>query len=459
MLSMDGGNSVAPVADKGRPRVKLPPRLPSISERFVLVSLAIVVVAVFGPYTPIAGSRTEQLAVYGCLVLTLLLSWPRFRVSQDGLVFLVLWSVYIAVALIGVVTPVKAAPWGPRSLLAGTDNLLRPVAVFVLVTLWLTTRTNREIMLRLACQIVIGAMCLNAVVALIESRVDITALLSPFWSSVTQNVGTATVAGRAAQLGRMTGILNQPVEAGTLYGIAMLAAIFLWRERPWRLVSVLILLAAGGTLTVSKIFLFVALPIAAWHFTRLKKGRIARFKAVLSAALAFSIIAVTGFLPKWLGTSYLLRLAAPGGNYLWFFSAGRFGSGSTILPVAKAILLMSPVIGFGLRGLAVPYDNGWIEALVFAGLIGVAVYSAVLLILFHAWWARRRHLSKAESMFAGGLVLLTTGASLGFPALTGNRVATVLWVLLTIMLLPPPAAVEISVRDPIQLSRTTPVTF
>ena len=246
-------------------------------EAIAKFSLVLVMAGAFGPYTPVSGVRTEQLAVYGCLLLSLPMAWTRIRITRDGGLFLLMWGTYIVVAVIGVFIPVsEVIPYHPGKLLGGADNLLRPVAVFLLANVWLVTDISKQRLVSLACKIITGAMCVNAAVAFIESRMDIARWLALFWSSPTGDLVSGTVAARSAQLGRFTGIVNQPVEAGTLYGIALLAALYLWHQQPWRLVPVLTLLTAGGAVTVSKIFLFVGVPIAAWQLVMRGSGRAKR---------------------------------------------------------------------------------------------------------------------------------------------------------------------------------------
>ena len=377
--------------------------------------------------------------MYGCLILPLLASWMRIRLTPSGKMFLLLWGTYIAVAAVQALIWNDLTPWLPGHLLGGADNLLRPVAVFLLATVWMVTTVDRERLLRVACKITVGAMCLNSVLALIESQVDISQWLSPFWTSLTDDVLGGTVAGRASQLGRFTGLLNQPAEAGSLYAIALFAALYLWHRKPWRLTATLVLLTVGGVFTVSKIFLLGALPIALWQVLRLRGRRLMRLGLVAFAlTIAYTALSA-GLLPGWPGSDLMLRYLRPTNNYLLFFSAGRYGGATFLTELVSTVLSRSPLAGFGLRGLVAAYDSGWVQALVFAGIIGVAMYTGVLLVLIRAWWTRRQYLAPAESTFAASLVLLAIGASFGFPALTGNRVATVLWVLLSLTLL---------VRDP-----------
>ena len=80
------------------------------------------------------------------------------------------------------------------------------------------------------------------------------------------------------------------------------------------------------------------------------------------------------------------------------------------------------------------YDNGWVEALVVGGLAGAAIYSLVLGYLLAAW---RRSPDGPATDLLGGLALLLLGASVGLPALTANRVATIAWILIVLLLARP----------------------
>lgn len=65
-------------------------------EAIAKLSLILVMVAAFGPYTPLYGVRTEQVAVYGCLLLTLAMTWARIRITRNGGLFLSVWGISAA---------------------------------------------------------------------------------------------------------------------------------------------------------------------------------------------------------------------------------------------------------------------------------------------------------------------------------------------------------------------------
>jgi hypothetical protein len=90
------------------------------------------------------------------------------------------------------------------------------------------------------------------------------------------------VAANAASDGRYTGIFNQPAEAGIAYGVALLLLTWLARTREWKPFSVTCaaaLVITGGVLTVSKVFLLCAAPVAVLTVLR---GR-ARIRVAVTA--------------------------------------------------------------------------------------------------------------------------------------------------------------------------------
>lgn len=415
--------------------------------RLACAALTFAALAAFGPYTPVSGIRTEQVVVYGlCAVALMSLRWCRFRLTRAAVLALGLLTAETLVAVLGTVMPVpELTGFGRASALAGLDNLALPLAV--LVTLWtlVDMGADRERLLALVCRVVIWAMCLNAVLAYVSQGHDLTPVLSRFWdNAVMVNTVTDTVAGRASQLGRYTGIFNQPAEAGEMYSIALLAAIYHYRCDLLRFAGTSLLITVGGLLTISKVFLLVGLPIAAWQVLRQSHGRGRRFVLLLAAAVAVAALARSGIGPQWIGGDSLAQLLHPGanGDALHLYTGGRLGNSSSLHTVVAAVLHDSPWFGFGAGGLAVPYDDAWVEALCVAGLCGALLYTMLLATLAVCWLRRRVPADSARSRLGGGLVLLVIGASVGLPALTANRVATIAWLLIGLVLLSPDSALH-----------------
>jgi hypothetical protein len=168
----------------------------------------------------------------------------------------------------------------------------------------------------------------------------------------------------------------------------------------------------------------------------------------LGATVGVVLVADRAFGAQWSGQSYLTRLLDPGGDVVGQYTAGRIGDGSSLYRTVAVVLHDSPWFGLGAGGLATAYDNAWVEALCMAGLVGAALYTAVLVALAVAWLRRRAGMDAAAARLAGGLVLVLAGASVGVPALTANRTASVAWLLLTLLLFGVPTAGRAPSRGP-----------
>jgi hypothetical protein len=406
------------------------------------VAVTSAVVAAFGPYTPIAGIRTEQVVIYGlCAIALVSLRWTRFTIPRRATLVFVLIAAQVLIAVAGSLLPVPdLTGFGRGSTPAGLDNLVLPLAVLVTVWTLLDWGVERERLLTILCRVVIAAMCLNAVLAYWSQAHDLTPVLSRFWdNTAVSDTFTDTVAGRASQLGRYTGIFNQPAEAGEMYSFALLAAIYQFRASTLKFAVAGLLITVGGLLTVSKVFLLVGLPIAGWQVLRQSTGRSRRMVLLVSAAVATAALAQSGIGPRWIGGDFLAQLLHPGASHdvLDLYTGGRLGDESSLHSVVTAVLHHAPWFGFGAAGLAVPYDNGWVEALCVAGLSGAVLYTVLLAAIAACWIRRGGAMPPEHSRLGGGLVLLLIGASVGLPALTANRVATVAWLLLGVLLLAP----------------------
>lgn len=393
----------------------------------------------FGPYlfdgaSELSGFRTEQIAVYVTAVLLLIAGgWIRARPTPAGALVMGLLGLQFLLAAIGAASPPhNTTMYQFGSAAAGLDNLLLPMAVIGIVWMVLGAGARPAVLIDVVCRVVVWIMVVNVGLALWRASghgPDLTAFQGP--------VGAHTVAGKAEQLGRYSGIFNQPAEAGVLYSVALLAAVHLYRLRPVLFAVVAIVITVGGFLTVSKIFLLIGLPIALWQIVRATGHRHRRLFAVLFAAVPLLLAVRVGVVRQWTGGQFLHRLVPGSGQSLVdLYTAGRFGSESTLAVVAGEVLRTSPLLGFGAGGLAVPYDNAWIESLVIGGLVGAVNLTAVLIVLGNACWnLRDRDADPSLTRFAGGLMAVVVGSAFGVPSLTANRCSTVLWLLLALMLL------------------------
>lgn len=391
--------------------------------------LVLLVASAFGPYLA-GGVRTDQVAVYGvaCCSSIALLTSPggrdsRFILRSPAGLGLVSWGVLALVAAISSMSVFEGLPYARGSVVAGLDNLLTPIAVAISVHL-MARRGCPAQMVKLIAGVTALLCSANAMLALAQALDAVPQRFVDWWSPPLTSADDMSVADLAGQLGRFSGVFNQPAEAGLAYSVAAVCAVYAFAHRPAIRSAALLLIALGGVLCVSKTFIFVGAPVAIWMLLR---GGVAKILSLLVLAGVGTWVVVAGPLSGWEGRGYFLRLfSVEGGGLLNLLSAGRFGNDSSLHDVSRVILETSPLAGTGVGGLATPYDNGWIEALVVAGVIGVVLYTATVGCLALA----ALRLPVGERTYAVALTVVLVGASLGLPALTANRSGVLLWLTL-----------------------------
>lgn len=387
------------------------------------VAVLVVLIGAMGPYV-VGGIRTEQVVAYGGLLLAVgALAGRPAQPRPEVNLTLAVWVVYLLFGVVGSwLPPVNSTRFELGSRLAGLDNLLLPVAVATITIALLETRTiSSERVLRDVTLIIPLLMAANTFAAAAQSR---GVSFSRWWSPAE----SASVALNAAGSGRFSGFINQPAEAGLLYGLATLCVIYRLRERPVAMMALTGILVVGGVLTVSKVFLLVGLPLAIWQLLFTLGQRGIRIFAGALGIIGVYALAGGGWLPDWAGAHQLRQVLPDGGQSLVSSAtANRFGEESSLALIIHEVWNSSPVFGFGVGGFRWPYDNGWVEAFVVAGLVGAACYSLIFAIFMRQIFRAKRSLER--TLFALTLIL-GVGASMGIPALTANRATTMVWVTL-----------------------------
>lgn len=391
--------------------------------RFPLLMVGILAASAFGPYL-MANIRTEQLAVYGAAALLVPLTFIRAR---PYLPLIVPWVGLILVSLLGLIPPAASTPSHKAgTLLAGVDNLALPLVIMMLV--WSIVPASSAVRaLSVVAAIIVWSAAANGLLSMVGTQVDLSAYLRPFWSG---DVGETT-AERAAQLGRLSGIFNQPAEAGVVYGVAGILAVWRYTHKPKTTLLLLALISIGGMLCVSKVFILGGIPLILIYLWKSRAG-IGKVGLLFGAAVVAGGVAQSGFFQEWTGFNYLARLIAPDENQglIEFYSAGRWNGDAGMMGVFDVVLESSPVFGFGLAGIQVPYDSAWTEVMVFAGVLGAFLLCVVYLVIFRM---ARRLAARDLNLMATFLALFLAGASLGIPSLTVNRASTIVWVVLALL--------------------------
>lgn len=398
-------------------------------EKFLSSSVmaAILVISSFGPYV-IGSIRTEQAMVYGaCVVLPFTIA--NFR--RVGFPVVASWLCCILIASLGLVAPILVSiPWKPGSVLAGADNLLLPLAVMLIV--WSNVPfSGAATVLRTVGRCVVFLASLNAVVAIASTIFSLDTFLRFFWAN---SDATYLVAENSQVMGRYSGIFGQPAEAGLMYSVAGLLAIWLYNTKsPVKLYLAIGLVCIGGALSVSKVFLLVGAPLTFWFLWKSRRavGRLSLF--VFGGAISFGVWA-TGFLQSWDGFEYLIRLLDPpeDSSLVGFYTANRWQDGSNMQAVLNVVMTHSPLSGFGLAGAQVPYDSAWTEIIIYAGALGAAGLCVVFVLLLRIF---RRIIDTELRRLALLFWFLLVGASFGLPSLTANRTSTVVWLVISLLCL------------------------
>jgi len=378
-------------------------------------------------------------------VVILIVGWPQIANAHSipAMPFLVVWLGLDAIMLIGTVRrPLDPGFYGPQPGSHALAAYMLPVALIVLTWFWTLSVDGPEL-IRAIAPVVIGAMVVNAAVSLAQLVTGNAAMLSflpRFWGTPGS---PGSVAANAAENGRFTGIFNQPAEAGVAYGAALFLLIYLAQRREIRAGTAVLCAAAfiiGGTLTVSKVFLLGAPPLAVMMTLRTPRGRIRVIACCAAAAAMLWLLGRVHLLPPWpRGAATLGRLLHPPGSLAAEYTAGRYGTGGSLGLVVSDVLHASPWYGFGAGGLATAYDSLWVQVLVLGGIAGVILAAVVLLMLAFRLWCLRGVTGLAEWNLAGAVLVLAIGASLGLPSLTANRDATLLWLVLGILIAAQPA--------------------
>jgi len=401
--------------------------------------VAVIVLASFGPYV-VGSLRTEQMAVYGIGLLAMFSLPLVFRtLSKAWIGVFVTWGLMLAVLIILGIWPIyNDSGYASSSTFATLDNYTAPMVLMIIVAYWIATGRSRRSLMVTISNLVVWLMVVNALLSIydVSSGGGLRPYLTVFWAPVND----ITVATLALELDRVTGIFNQPAEAGTLYAVALVLALYLFQSQQrstiW-LISISAILLTGGLLTVSKIFILIGIPVALVYYLWSGKRRL----KVLIASVATVVVATStsgfGFFPQWGGADYLLRLFTPkeGGSLIQLYSAYRLGENSTLSIVARSVFPNHPIWGLGPRGIKAPYDSSWLELLVIGGSFAIIVFAVILFMLMRRCYHPNNGLPPLERGAAWALLAVSVGATTGFPALTANRTSTVIWLLLTVLLL------------------------
>lgn len=402
------------------------------------LAVPLMLLAAFGPYLAGGmGLRWEQIVAYGVGLMAL--SFGALRKLERGPRAMIgpLLAVALWLAFRSALAP--TAP-GVGSTVALLDNLLLPVAATVAAALSAKYDVSWTDSVARWGWSLIGLLSLNALLAGSSQFLGLSPFLGRFWGA--GESATQSVAYQAAQLGRFTGIFNQPFEAGMAYSIALLAWVFLHRVRsgPATLRWIALLpVTIGGLYSISKVFILVGVPLAFLYMavgaTKLRSRWL--FLSFLSLAGGGALWVL--WLMGWSGLPHLARFLSPqaAGTRIALFSAGRLGADGELPRSFGYVWEWSPLTGFGTAPAPWPLDSQYLQFWYYGGLVGLlalAVLSAGVYVAYRDMpfleVAVRIQERQLMFLFVWALVAL---AAVGGPALTGNRISVMLWTLVGLL--------------------------
>ncbi|MDQ1228604.1 hypothetical protein [Sphingomonas sp. SORGH_AS_0879] len=380
----------------------------------IIIPLLITLSALM-PYLP-GGVRVDQLAVP---ILTI----PALFMARRQHAGPFIWGIPLIVSLIALAVSSRLS-WQTGLATSGLFSMIRvtlPVVALLSFPALLSRTPNATLYSALSAAGCAGVASLAALGALASPRI---LTVMTLWVRTEDD----SVWTQAQEIGRFSGIFNQPLEAGVFYSVALMALVFCWkyaRVNKLLLVGLLVLIMAGGGLSLSKNFIVVGIvcsaALAIWI-------GVIPFWLVLAIALPTMLIVPPLFVrynPDYVDS--LVALYYTGGLFS-ALTAGRFGQADSQVSILFQSLFEVGDWPLG-RGLGshLPLDNGFLEFFYQGGIVALGGFViALLALLIHGW----RHRAMDQGRFLVMLILFTIGASLGGPAFTANRANIVLLLLI-----------------------------
>lgn len=223
----------------------------------------------------------------------------------------------------------------------------------------------------------------------------------------------------AFDIGRYTGIFNQPIEAGIFYSLCLIGAVHAYRYGKMNRLLLLLAMALivfGGSASLSKNFIVLGAACAVGYAFMNKL-----LSRSLLVILSIPIIAAAPMGLQRLNINYItsLRDLYSDQGLIGALSAGRFGSegGSVSMLFQSLVVSGDWWTGRGL-GSQLPLDSGYLEYFYQGGILSLAGYLLALVTLSIYGWRNRAHRDGQLLMVLMAYIWLS---SAGGPTITASR--------------------------------------
>lgn len=454
-------------------------------------------IAVSGVYVVTSvGIRLDHLVIYiSSVVIFGLLLFNKTHICLNKEVCLILLSMLCLVALGTLVILFTGHDVSIITVLASLENYVQPIAIILIAGFIAASCGNISVVDLFArvCRLFLIFLVFNVFLSLLLFYFNPREYLPLIGGSGSGDPLGMTVVERALVGGRNAGVFNQPIEGGVAYALGLLVWVYLFKKNGSRLPSIWMILQffiviVGGILGGSKIFYIIGSVIAlllmlplrnyvalvsvkfimtgvlvlgsffyvADHWKGalpIKRGYVYFDRLLVSADIktqSKKVIESAG-VPKTdsdVSGSYMVNFIDVCGRYLVncidacgtyavkfidVYTSGRFSRNSAIFLNFSKIISESPVYGYGFGGYRTS-DNALLDVLSIGGLMGVFFYSTLFVLVFYlGFTAPSKVRTEANLLLAIWSVLLFSSA--GAPILTANRIAFVIWIMTTLLVL------------------------
>lgn len=397
------------------------------------------IAACFGPYVSLSlGLRAEQIIIYTLFPLSLIKL--SLKSKSTILSFKPLFSILALLIIVTTWTLVITFIGEHRyvsftKVVSHFEKYLQPIAIIIIIGVFVKCRSRNEVLsiFKKTSNILIVFLVFNTLMVILSILFDMAPILQYFTAPPVEE--GYTVAEASMQMGRYTGIFNQPAESGLSYSLGLLLWVYLNQDKQVTTIFdflTFILLILGGFAAVSKVFIFGGFPLAIIYLFWIKRVKLFLNKKFLLIILPITFVIIFFVIKSWeQGLSFLLiRLTRFNIEEL---SGKRFGvkDGSGLTVFFKWVWNEAPLQGFGFAAMTT-LDSGYLTFFLQGGLI------ALLLILFvqtSIGWTGLKQLKKKYK--EGKLIIILSVfvivGGIGVSAFTINRFSTMFWVVLTLL--------------------------
>jgi hypothetical protein len=374
------------------------------------LALYFILIASMGPYVyKNFGIRTDHVIVYSIFLLFLI---KNKKISLASLQIFILLIIGSILPLVG--EYLMDFESNIFQILSGMDNhIIFAITFYITSTIFI--KENSQDMFYKITLFYINILCINSLITLISSVVDISEYLNIFHNTTIENIdyGIESVSMASSKMNRFSGIFDQPLESGFAYSLGLISLIYIFKKMnlpSFQFYMYVLLLVMGGILSISKVFIYGGLLLAVIFYLILIKNLF--LLIYISAPI---IILSTLLLINSGGYDFFDRLLNVD-NLFENLIFGRYDSESDILANSYLIFHNNLFFGIGYSGRSI-FDSGFYQYFYQGGLLQILLQ---MFILFY-FLKLALYVKKDLFLYIFIIFILQLLTLLGGPTILANR--------------------------------------